>query len=108
VGGGATFVPETLISLLWQVPAPPAVRAAAFEALAAWPGVKSLGPVKGGVGLLIKLRRVPAADWPRLVVDPATALVRSEGDAKAITVIHTRWTNRLPKIVPLGGKTCPG
>lgn len=108
VGGGPTFVPLTLISLLWQVPAPPALRATAFEALAALPGDRSLGPVKGGVGLLIRLAGVPAADWIRLVVDPKTSLVRSEGNAKAITIIHAGWTNRLPKIVPLGGKTCSG
>jgi len=105
---GPSFIPMTLISLLWQVRAPPTVRATAFQALAALPGVKSLGPVKGGVGLLITLPHVPAGDWIRLVVDPATSLVRSEGTAKGITIIHAGWTNQLPRIIPLPPKNACG
>jgi hypothetical protein len=99
-----SFVPTTLIFLLWQVPAPPAVRATAFQALAALPGVKSLGPVKGGVGLLITFPHVPAADWLHLVVDPATSLVRRQGIGKATTIIHAGWTNQLPRVIPLPPK----
>jgi hypothetical protein len=106
---GPTFVATTLISLLWQVPAPPAVRAAAFRALAALPGVTSLGPVRGGVGLLITFPHTPAGDWIRLVVDPATSLVRRSGDAKGTTIIHAQWTNRLPRIIGLPPKNaCEG
>lgn len=42
-----------LIGLLSGSPAPPKIRAAAFKLLAAMPHVKSLGPVKGGQGLLL-------------------------------------------------------
>ena len=105
---GPSFVPLTLVSLLWQVPAPPAVRATAFQALAALPGVKSLGPVKGGVGLLITFPHTPAAYWFHLVVDPATSLVRRSGIGKATTIIHAGWTNRLPRIIPMPSKYACG
>jgi hypothetical protein len=99
-----SFVPTMLIFLLWQVPAPPAVRAAAFQALAAFPGAKSLGQVKGGIGLLITFPHAPADDWIHFVVDPATSLVRSSGIGKITTIIHAGWTNQLPQVIPLPPK----
>lgn len=106
---GPSFVPGMLIELQYQIPAPPKVRAAAFQALAALPGVKSLGPVKGGVGLRITFPTEPSYGWIKLVVDPATSLVRSEANAKAVTVIQkAQWTNRLPRVIPLPPKNACG
>jgi hypothetical protein len=106
---GPSFVPGMLIELQYQIPAPPKVRAAAFLALAALPGVKSLGPVKGGVGLRITFPGEPSYGWIKLVVDPATSLVRSEADAEAVTVIkQAQWTNRLPRVIPLPPKNACG
>jgi hypothetical protein len=62
-----------LISLISALPAPPKVRAAAFQAIAAYPDVVNLGPVSGGVGLQVSTGRgTPSV----LVVDPATSKVR--------------------------------
>lgn len=95
----ATFM--SLISLVSTVPAPPAVRAAAFRALAAHPGVESLGDVPGGQGLLLP-------GGARLVVDPATG--RVNGTSVYVTAdgavygvsdpegarIRAEWTDAAP------------
>jgi hypothetical protein len=95
----ATF--DSLISLVSTLPAPPEVRATAFRALAAYPGVESLGDVPGGKGLLLP-------GDVRLVVDPATGLVNGtsffviggalytvdEHDSAKIT---GEWTDTLPQ-----------
>ncbi|MFC7587877.1 CU044_5270 family protein [Nonomuraea antimicrobica] len=61
-----------LITLITELPTPAQVRSAAFEALAATPGVKNAGPVEGGQELLIPL----TGDLEiRMVVDPETARV---------------------------------
>ncbi|MEV0073750.1 CU044_5270 family protein [Amycolatopsis sp. NPDC050768] len=65
----ATF--ESLVSLVSTLPAPPAVRAAAFRAISEYPGVGTLGAVPGGQGLTIP------PDGLRLVVDPATGRVNA-------------------------------
>jgi len=94
----ATF--DSLVSLVSTVPAPPAVRAAAFRAIAAYPGVKPLGAVPGGQGLLL-----PGDQ--RLVVDPATGLVNKtstyviDGGVYSIpepgsASITAEWTDTLP------------
>lgn len=101
---------QTLISLVSQLPVSPQVRAAAFQAIAAYPNVKSLGPVEGGVGLQISFvgdsgDRSPA----RLVIDPATSQIRetsffvfpegawySVAEGGAIT-ITAEWTAVLPE-----------
>jgi hypothetical protein len=46
---------DGLISLVSLLPAPPKVRAAAFRAIASYPNVENLGPVKGGQGLRFPL-----------------------------------------------------
>ncbi|MEV5704305.1 CU044_5270 family protein [Actinoallomurus sp. NPDC052274] len=87
-----------LVGLLERTPAPPAVRAAGFRALADLPEVKKLGPVKGGQGLQISY----TDGWARLVVDPATSRLRNSdfGDHKASgtsRVDAAEWTNTPPK-----------
>jgi hypothetical protein len=96
---------EGLISLVSTLPAPPAVRAASFRAIAAYPGVRAVGAVPGGQGL-----RVPGPGGSALlVVDPATGRVNqtsmyvtadgavaqaAEGTTMAISA---EWTDNLPK-----------
>lgn len=94
-----TAVLQSLIDLVSTVPSPPAVRAAAFRAIAAYPGVHS-APGSPGVQL-------PGGG--RLVVDPATGQVdgssvflgpdgkparNSAGDTYAVS---GEWTDDLPK-----------
>lgn len=95
-------IDSDLTSLLSDVPVPPSVRAAAFRALAARPNVKDLGPVTGGQALQIPI----LGGTKKLVVDPATSIVHSEGYVagsgkkmftKVITVLKAGWTNTLPK-----------
>ncbi|MFB9690144.1 CU044_5270 family protein [Amycolatopsis plumensis] len=93
---------ESLVMLVSTVPSPPAVRAAAFRAIADYPGVHALGAVPGGEGV-----ELPGGG--RLVVDPQTGKVdgakvflnangtpatNAEGDTYAVSA---EWTDDLPK-----------
>jgi len=103
------WLADSLIALEWLLPTPPQVRATAFRALAALPNITSLGPVPGGQALLIKDPENP--DNPKkVVIDPATALVRSETTYRHATTTTTieaaNWTTSLPRIVP-GRAGCP-
>jgi hypothetical protein len=105
------MVAVTLSSLLWEVPAPPAVRAAAFRLLAAMPNVTSLGQVDGGEALRIALPQPPADKYPggkvpagadelKLVIDPATSMLLSTTDYRETDEIRSvEWTNELPRIL---------
>ncbi|GAB2816343.1 CU044_5270 family protein [Actinoallomurus bryophytorum] len=56
---------DGLVSLVSLLPAPPKVRAAAFRAIASYPNVENLGPVKGGQGLRFSSSPVrPSAPAP--------------------------------------------
>ncbi|QRP47969.1 CU044_5270 family protein [Amycolatopsis sp. FDAARGOS 1241] len=93
---------ESLVSLVSALPAPPGVRAAAFRAIAAYPGVRDLGAVPGGRGLVL-----PGEE--RLVVAPATG--RVNGTSTFVTAdgavyhlddprgaaISAEWTDSLPR-----------
>jgi len=106
--GTEVWLIESFSALEWQVPAPPRVRAAAFQALAALPGVTSLGPVPGGQELLITPPQDPS-QWEEFVIDPASGLVVSDNNGKAtITIEADSWTNHLPRVVPLASPSCPG
>lgn len=96
-GSGNTYVPGALLPLLYEFPAPPKVRAAAFRLLASLPGVSRSG--KAGVYL--------PGSGIKLVFDPATSLVRNVhittnkvDKTLDITVLAAEWTNRLPKVTP--------
>jgi hypothetical protein len=100
----ATF--DSLISLVSTLPAPPAVRAAAFRAIAAYPGVQNLGSVPGGQGLLLP-QWSTGLGGVRFVVDPSTG--RVNGTSVFVTMdggeyhivdpaganITARWTDTL-------------
>jgi hypothetical protein len=98
----AEFTFDSFISLVSTLPAPSAVRAAAFRAIAAYPGVEYLGPVPGGEGLLLP-------DGERLVVDPETGRVSGAsfivsmdgakwypGDENGTIRIDAKWTDDAP------------
>jgi hypothetical protein len=70
--GREPLLVQPLIDLLARIPAPPKVRAAAFRAIAGLPGVSRAGPTAGGQTLLIHSDDGDV----RLVVDPATSIVR--------------------------------
>jgi hypothetical protein len=108
----AVYVPsETAIALaglLYGVPVPAAVRAAAFGALAAMPGVRNLGPVAGGVALRVALPPPPPGkygahppvglDHYDLTVDPATATIRSTTNYQGTTrILAAGWTDQRPR-----------
>ncbi|WIY04357.1 CU044_5270 family protein [Amycolatopsis mongoliensis] len=94
-----TAVLQSLIDLVSTVPAPPAVRAAAFRAIAAYPDVSALPDGKGV--------RLPGGG--RLVVDPATGQVDGSSvflgpdgqpahDANGDTyAVSGEWTDDLPQ-----------
>ncbi|MBE1499594.1 hypothetical protein H4696_006694 [Amycolatopsis lexingtonensis] len=95
---GDTAVLQSLIDLVSTVPSPPPVRAAAFRAIAAYPGVHALDS-----------RSVHLPGGGRLVVDPATGQVDGSSvflgpDGKPATDAHgatyavsAEWTDDLPK-----------
>ncbi|NRQ30869.1 CU044_5270 family protein [Nonomuraea sp. NN258] len=96
-----------LLALITELPAPSDVRAAAFKALAATPGVENEGPVDGGQHL-----RLPDPDGGskpiELVVDPDTARVvranlvlAGDGDvawSDEYISVTTEWTDLLPSV----------
>ncbi|MEV3923033.1 CU044_5270 family protein [Actinomadura coerulea] len=95
---------DGLLSLVSQLPAPPKVRAAAFRAIATYPGVKDLGAVKGGHGLSISFGEGGNA---HLVVDPKTSRITDtdffvSADGARVTApggaaITAEWTDRAPR-----------
>ena len=95
---------DSLDSLLSELPATPQVRAAAFRALAALPGVTSLGQVGGGQGVRFTLL---AGHQATLVIDPASGQIRATNffvdnqggefwQQIPNATITGRWTNTLP------------
>lgn len=91
------LVPGLLVDLLYEVPAPPAVRAAAFRALAALPNVTKIGAQDGGEAL-----RIPAGDQSDLtvIIDPETSTLigRNFGNGTS-RVLDAEWTDTMPKKV---------
>ncbi|MEV0595979.1 CU044_5270 family protein [Nonomuraea cavernae] len=97
-----------LVSLVSELPAPPAVRAASFRALATYPEVERLGAVDGGQGLLIPASQAETERTRvQLVVDPDTSRVRNTSffvsadggvafDVSKPVTIEARWTDTLP------------
>lgn len=100
-----------LSGLLFEVPAPPAVRAAAFRALASMPNVTNLGTTDGGVTLRISFPPPAADKFPngklpagageeRLVVDPTTSTLLSTTNYQGTTrVLLAESTNDMPKVI---------
>jgi hypothetical protein len=94
----------SLDSLLSELPTTPQVRAAAFRALAALPGVASLGQAGGGQGVRFTTL---GGEQATLFIDPSTGQIRATNffvDNQGATfwqqipnaTITGRWTNTLP------------
>jgi hypothetical protein len=103
-------VAGALSGLLYEVPAPAAVRAAAFRALASMPDVTNLGTRDGGQALRISYpppadnlpsgKVSPGADGLTLVIDPATSRLLGQTYRYGTDQILTaEWTNELPGLV---------
>lgn len=73
-----------LLDLVTELPTPPQVRAAAFQALAASPGIKSTGVTEQGQGLLIER----PGGRSELIIDTDTGQVR-----KTVST----WTREIPE-----------
>jgi hypothetical protein len=95
---------DSLDSLLSELPATPQVRAAAFRALAALPGVTSLGQVGGGQG--VRFTQL-GGQRATLIIDPASGQIRATNffvdnqggefwQQIPNATITGRWTNTLP------------
>jgi len=98
---------DALLALQLLVPAPPQVRAAAYRALATFPGVHAQGGAPGGQILVFPDDPGPTT----VVIDPATGLIRSQTWANGYgqapeTVLAAEWTNRLPRVIPQYKNMC--
>jgi hypothetical protein len=103
----------TLSRLLAEIPAPPAVRAAAFRALASMPDVKNVGRVSGGVVLAIYFPKDPPSKFPggkvppgdgvlKLIIDPTTFALRGSVSYQGTErILSAGWTNYMPKAEPV-------
>ncbi|MET7327628.1 hypothetical protein [Nonomuraea sp. NPDC005650] len=89
---------DALSGLLWTKPSPPAVRAAAYRALADLPEVRYLGERDRGEAFSYVL---PDGTQRTLVIDPATSQVLSCTDdgrsPRSERVIEAGWTDRGPR-----------
>jgi hypothetical protein len=103
-----------MVQLLADVPAPPAVRAAAFRVLAGINGMRSTGQVtdeEGRTGTGIELAQTfpDVSDSRQLIVDPATYLILASnylatagGDGtrpvkeQRRVIVRARWTDEPP------------
>ncbi|HEV7706884.1 MAG TPA: hypothetical protein VGP16_01680 [Asanoa sp.] len=109
----AALVPDGLSRLLWEVPAPPAVRSAALRALATSPNVTNLGAVNGGQALRIFFTPPPADKFPEgklppgageitVVINQDTATLISFTTYQGTTkILAASWTDNRPEIIPL-------
>jgi hypothetical protein len=97
-----------LSRLLWEVPAPPAVRAAAFRAFAKMPNVTNIGAQDGGTALKVTFPPEPAnkhggkvpegSDHMIIVIDTKDATVLSYTNYQGtVKFSEIGWTNDAPK-----------
>ncbi|MEU9830147.1 hypothetical protein AB0D67_01280 [Streptosporangium sp. NPDC048047] len=111
VDGG--LVADALSGLLWSKPSPPAVRAAAYRALAESPDVRYLGraaDARGRAGEAFSFTvRTPVPFRRTLVIDPGTSQVLSSttsgrpgaaGDEVEV-VLEAGWTDDGPAVTPV-------
>jgi hypothetical protein len=120
--GSNSFLVTAMSKLLVYVPAPSAVRVAAFTVLAGIAGMRSIGEVtddEGRTGIGIELARTSpeVSDTSQLIVDPATHLIlasnysaqtgtgstHSVKEQRMIKEQHTvilkaEWTDEQPKV----------
>ncbi|MEV4109840.1 hypothetical protein [Nonomuraea sp. NPDC049695] len=118
-----SYVTGALPGLLYQLPAPKNVRAAAYQLLLTMPGVRSRGETKdsmGRAGAALSIERPDAVQTGKtftsktdLIVDTSTMLLLSENHTSTIdgklflnktttqTVLEAGWTNTAPAVPAL-------
>ncbi|MEU4536499.1 CU044_5270 family protein [Streptosporangium sp. NPDC023825] len=106
-------LPRTLASLLYELPASPQVRGAAYQALATLPAVRVEGPAtdprgRPGVAVTFPIQEGRPATG-RLIIDPGTSKVLAfevtgipeKGDMVEV-VLESGWTDTRPAPPPAG------
>jgi hypothetical protein len=90
---------DALSGLLWNKPSPPAVRAAAYRALADLPEVRYLGESLPGAAFSYLL---PDGSMRTIIIDPVTSQVLSCTDGnpspRSEQVIEAGWTDKGPRL----------
>ncbi|MDA0635137.1 hypothetical protein OUY22_17095 [Nonomuraea sp. MCN248] len=96
----ADLLADALAGLLWSKPSPPAVRAAAYRALADLPEVRYLGGRTDTEGRDGEAFSFALADGGRrtLIIDPGTSQVLAavDDDGRSEVVLDVGWTDRAP------------
>lgn len=101
--GSADLLADALSGLLWSKPSPPAVRAAAYRALADLPGVRYLGgraDPRGRAGEAFAYD-LPTGVRRTLIIDPATSQVLAStdgGTGHSEVVLTAGWTDQPPDL----------
>ncbi|MER6575341.1 hypothetical protein [Nonomuraea sp. NPDC001023] len=102
--GSAGLLADALSGLLWSKPSPPAVRAAAYRALADLPDVRYLGGRADPLGRPGEAFSYPLPTGVRrtLIIDPATSQVLAGADAggtgSSQIVLTAGWTDQAPDL----------
>ncbi|YCK36334.1 hypothetical protein ACNF49_20305 [Actinomadura sp. ATCC 39365] len=102
--GSADLLADALSGLLWSKPSPPAVRAAAYRALADLPDVRYLGGRADPLGRPGEAFSYPLPTGVRrtLIIDPATSQVLAGTDAGGTggsqIVLTAGWTDQAPDL----------
>ncbi|MFI9590331.1 hypothetical protein [Nonomuraea sp. NPDC052265] len=102
--GSAGLLADALSGLLWSKPSPPAVRAAAYRALADLPDVRYLGRRADPRGRSGEAFSYPLPTGVRrtLIIDPATSQVLASTDAGGTggsqIVLTAGWTDQAPDL----------
>ncbi|MFC4009880.1 hypothetical protein ACFOY2_21805 [Nonomuraea purpurea] len=90
---------DALAGLLWSKPSPPAIRAAAYQALADLPEVSYVGESSPGEAFSYTL---PGGSERIIVIDPKTSQVLSCTDAgpspRVERVLEAGWTDKGPDL----------
>ncbi|MEU5864151.1 hypothetical protein ABZ815_23460 [Nonomuraea sp. NPDC047529] len=102
--GSSDLLADALSGLLWSKPSPPAVRAAAYRALADLPDVRYLGrraDPRGRSGEAFSYP-LPAGVRRTLIIDPATSQVLAGTDTGGTggsqIVLTAGWTDQAPDL----------
>jgi hypothetical protein len=102
--GSESLLADALSGLLWTKPSAPAVRAAAYRALADLPEVRYLGgrsDARGRPGEAFSYG-LPAGLQRTLIIDPASSQVLSSSDSgpggRSEIVLGAGWTDRGPDL----------
>jgi hypothetical protein len=102
--GSDDLLADALSGLLWSKPSPPAVRAAAYRALADLPEVRYLGRRSDARGRSGEAFTYPLSTGVQrtLIIDPATSQVLEGTDGghpgRSEIVLNAGWTDQAPDL----------